>query len=81
MNPRCPLGIQRMSLGNPYSCAVIVRRLLCESLMIFDASNLYNFLSGSSLLVGGDGSGDRFRLPTLLLRGRVALRLVVVSSS
>jgi hypothetical protein len=39
---------------------------MLESLMIFDGSDLYNYLSGSFLLVGGEGSGDRFRPPHII---------------
>lgn len=39
---------------------------MLESLMIFDGSNLYNYLSGSFHLVGGEGSGDRFRPPHII---------------
>jgi hypothetical protein len=53
---------------------------MLESLMIFDVSDLYNFLSGSFLLVGGEGSGDRFRPPHITAgETRVAPRLVMVS--
>jgi hypothetical protein len=39
---------------------------MLESLMVFDGSDLYNSLSGSFLLVGGEGSGTDSALPTLL---------------